>query len=98
LKGLFTFIYPKTYGCLLNHVIYWKVIAVDEFGAYFETEAFKFKTNYSNSPTFTDKTPIVFVHVYDKVTTLPIPGAMVSFVSGMNTENLTMHQRGVCTV
>ena len=74
--------------------IYWKVRAIDEFGAYVDTQTYKFKTNYINSTSFTSKSPVVFVHVYDKISKLPIPGAEVKFDSDISTIDWTMRKSG----
>jgi hypothetical protein len=77
-----------------NSDIYWKVRAIDEFGAFTDTETYMFKTNYDNSPSFTSKSPVVFVHVYDKISKFPVPGAGVNFISNTTTIDLTMRQSG----
>jgi hypothetical protein len=72
--------------------IYWKVRAIDEYGAYTDTQTFMFKTDYVNSPY--SESSVVFVHVYDDITKLPIPGATLSFVSDTNSVNLTLCKSG----
>ncbi|ETR67149.1 MAG: hypothetical protein OMM_11901 [Candidatus Magnetoglobus multicellularis str. Araruama] len=72
--------------------LYWKVSAVDEYGAYTDTETFMFKTNhFSSAPT---EQAIVIVHVYDSITRQPIPGAIVTFTCDTNKIDLTMRQSG----
>jgi hypothetical protein len=74
--------------------IYWKVRAMDEFGEYRDTKTFMFKTDYNNSGTFSNKSPIMFVHVFDVITKLPVPFARLKFDSDNTTVNLTMRQSG----
>jgi Leucine-rich repeat (LRR) protein len=72
--------------------LYWKVSAVDEYGAYTDTETFMFKTNhFSSAPT---EQAIVIVHVYDSITKQPVPGAIVTFTCDTHNFDLTMRQSG----
>jgi hypothetical protein len=58
--------------------IYWKVQAIDEFGAFFETEVFRFKLDDKNNP----EMPIVYFQVYDSQTRLPVPEAKICLETG----------------
>ena len=53
--------------------IFWKVQAIDEFGASVETEVFRFKLDDKNNPFM----PIVYFQVYDSQTELPVPEAKI---------------------
>jgi Leucine-rich repeat (LRR) protein len=54
--------------------IFWKVEAIDEFGASVETEVFRFKLDDKNN---LFEAPIVYFQVYDSETRLPVPGAKI---------------------
>jgi hypothetical protein len=58
--------------------VYWKVQAIDAFGAYVETDVSRFTLDDTN----TTEPPIVYLHVYDSQTRLPIPGAKICFGKG----------------
>jgi hypothetical protein len=70
--------------------IYWRVRAIDIYGAYTDSNMGQFKTDYVNSP----GSSIMIVQVYDTITKLPVSGARVLFVSDTNTVDLTMLQSG----
>jgi len=69
--------------------IFWKVAAIDEFGAQSESEVWRFHTDNQE-----DALPVVFVHVYDNQTHRPVPNALLQFVSSENTFNMTLNQQG----
>jgi len=54
--------------------IFWKVQAIDEFGASVETDVFRFKLDDKNN---LFESPIVYFQVYDSETRLPVPGAKI---------------------
>ena len=69
--------------------VYWKVIAIDDYGAQSESEVFRFDTKNPD-----DALPVVFVHVYDTKSNRPIPNALVRFESKEDTIGMSMNQQG----
>jgi Leucine-rich repeat (LRR) protein len=57
--------------------IFWKVRAIDKYGAYTETETDQFEIQNITDPIDN----FVFIHVYDEQTKLPVPNARVIFES-----------------
>jgi transposase-like protein len=69
--------------------VYWKVIAIDNYGAQSESEVWKF---HIDNPE--DALPIVFVNVYDIQSNRPIPNALVRFESKDRKIDMRMNQQG----
>jgi hypothetical protein len=70
--------------------IYWKVAAIDDFGAQSESDVWLFHTDNPE-----DALPIVYVHVYDSRSNRAIPNALVQLVSAENTINMAMNYQGL---
>jgi Leucine-rich repeat (LRR) protein len=70
--------------------IYWKVAAIDDFGAQSESDVWLFHTDNPE-----DALPIVYVHVYDSRSNHAIPNALVQLVSAENTINMAMNYQGL---
>jgi Leucine-rich repeat (LRR) protein len=69
--------------------VYWKVFAIDDYGAQSESEVFRFYIE-----NLEDALPIVFVHVYDSRSNRPIPKALVRFESKDSRIEMTMNHQG----
>jgi DNA-binding beta-propeller fold protein YncE len=70
--------------------VYWKVIAIDDYGAQSESDVWKFHINNPENAL-----PVVFVNVYDSRSRRPIPNALVKFESTGTIINMTMNLQGL---
>jgi len=71
--------------------IFWKVQAIDEFGASAETQVYRFKLDDKNNPS---EMPIVYFQVYDSQTRLPVPEAKIWFGHENNSNSMLTSKRG----
>jgi hypothetical protein len=69
--------------------VYWKVIAIDNYGAQSESEVSRFHTDNQENVL-----SVMFVHVYDRHTNRPIPNVLVRFESKDNKIDLIMNHQG----
>jgi hypothetical protein len=69
--------------------VYWKVIAIDNYGAQSESEISRFHTDNPENAL-----SVVFVNVYDRHTNRPIPNVWVQFESNDRKIDLIMNQQG----
>jgi hypothetical protein len=72
--------------------VYWKVEAIDEFGASTETEIYRFKLNDINDP---DDMSMVYFQVYDSHTQFPVPGAQIWFEKSNSNRPMITSKRGI---
>jgi len=79
---------PETWD---GNDIYWRVQAIDDFGASVDSDIFRFKLDDKN--TSLEKT-IAFFHVYDSQTQRPLPGAKIHFGKEYDSVEIMTSNRG----